>query len=240
MLAYNCKGLDNFNFNIMGRKIFVSYKYADRHVQHLPNTINTTARDYVDRLQDLIEETDNIYQGEDDGEDMSSLEDATIGSKLGDKIFDSSVTLVLISKGMREENKPEKDQWIPWEISYSLKEQSRQGERSRTNAVLAVVLPDENERYDYFITDNRCGNCCCRTLNTSFLFEILQENMFNIKNPTLLECNKNSKVYTGESSFIKSVKWKDINNKESFNKYLDIAIEIRNHINDYDIRKNIK
>lgn len=223
----------------MGRKIFVSYKYADRHVQHLPNTVNTTVRDYVDRLQDLIEETDNIYQGEDDNEPMTSLEDTTIASKLGDKIFYSSVTIVLISKGMKE-NKPEKDQWIPWEISYSLKDQSRQGGRSKTNAVLAVVLPDENGRYDYFITDNRCDNCSCRTLKIPFLFKIIQENMFNIKNPTLLECNKNSKVYTGESSFIKSVKWKDIKNKESFNKYLDIAIEIRNHINDYDIRKNIK
>ena len=220
----------------MGRKIFVSYKYADRHVQHLPNTINTTARDYVDRLQDLIEETDNIYQGEDDGEDMSSLADATIGSKLGDKIFDSSVTLVLISKGMRE-NKPEKDQWIPWEISYSLKEQSRQEGRSKTNAVLAVVLPDEKGNYDYFITDNYC----CRTLHTDFLFEILRNYMFNEKKPNNYQCPICRNVhYKGESSFIKSVKWEDINNKASFNKYLKIAIGIRNHINEYEIRKNIK
>lgn len=223
----------------MGRKIFVSYKYADDKVLPLSNYGKTTVRNYVDKLQDLIEETDNINKGEDDGEDMSSLADATIGSKLGDKIFDSSVTLVLISKGMRE-NKPEKDQWIPWEISYSLKEQSRQGGRSKTNAVLAIVLPDENGSYEYYITVNRCGNCTCRTLNTPILFDILSKNMFNQKQPTLKECIEKSKVYIGESSYIKSVKWKDINCKERFKHYLDTALTIKENINDYELHKNIE
>lgn len=220
---------------IMGRKIFVSYKYADDKVWPLSNYGKTTVRDYVDKLQDLIEETDNINKGEDDGEDMSSLADATIGSKLGDKIFDSSVTLVLISKGMRE-NKPEKDQWIPWEISYSLKEQSRQGGRSKTNAMLAVVLPDENGSYDYFITDNFCS----RTLHTDFLFDILKKNMFNEKIPNTYTCQSCGRIhYRGESSYIKSVKWDDFYNKQAFNKYIDDVIEIKNHINDYKITKNL-
>lgn len=223
----------------MGQKIFVSYKYADNKVLRLPNIPwweQTTVRNYVDLLQDLIEDTDNINKGEDDGEDMSSLADATIGSKLGDKIFDSSVTIVMISKGMKE-NKPEKDQWIPWEISYSLKEQSRQGGRSKTNAVLAVVLPDENGNYDYFITDNICS----RTLHTDFLFEILRENMFNEKYPNRYQCQVCGGVhYRGESSYIKSVKWKDINNKANFKKYLDIAVEIKENMNNYEIHKNLK
>ncbi|MBQ6962724.1 MAG: TIR domain-containing protein [Paludibacteraceae bacterium] len=219
----------------MGRKIFVSYKYADDKVLPLSNYDKTTVRNYVDKLQDLIEETDNINKGEDDGEDMSSLADATIGSKLGDKIFDSSVTLVLISKGMRE-NKPEKDQWIPWEISYSLKEQSRQGGRSKTNAMLAVVLPDENGSYDYFITDNFCS----RTLHTDFLFDILKKNMFNEKIPNTYTCQSCGRIhYRGESSYIKSVKWDDFYNKQAFNKYIDDVIEIKNHINDYKITKNL-
>lgn len=223
----------------MGRKIFVSYKYADDKVWPLSNYGKTTVRDYVDKLQDLIEETDNINKGEDDGEDMSSLADATIGSKLGDKIFDSSVTLVLISKGMRE-NKPEKDQWIPWEISYSLKEQSRQGGRSKTNAVLAIVLPDENGSYEYYITDNRCGNCTCRTLNTPILFDILNKNMFNEKIPNTYTCQSCGRIhYRGESSYIKSVKWDDFYNKQAFNKYINDVIEIKNHINDYIITKNL-
>lgn len=55
----------------MGRKIFVSYKYAHNKVLRLPNIPwweQTTVRNYVDLLQDLIEDTDNINKGKDDGE----------------------------------------------------------------------------------------------------------------------------------------------------------------------------
>lgn len=84
---------------------------------------------------------------------MSVLEDTTIQSILGDKIYDSTITLVLISPNMKDPNLPETEQWIPWEISYSLREQSRNGRTSKTNAVMAIVLPDANGRYDYYIED---------------------------------------------------------------------------------------
>ncbi len=226
----------------MGKKIFVSYKYADNQVLDLDlsEEVDTTVRNYVDKLEELLEEEDHIYKGEDDGEDMGTLKDSTIGSKLGDKIFDSSVTIVLISKGMKEAYTSEKDQWIPWEISYSLKEQSREGGRSKTNAVLAVVLPDELGRYDYFIEDNTCTKCNCRTLKTDSLFQILRDNMFNIKNPVYSSCNNHitNRPYTGYSSFIYPVKWNDFTNDP--NKYIDIATNIRAKINEYDITKTVK
>ncbi len=222
----------------MGKKIFISYKYGDNLVQKLPEVpvhIQTTARHYVDNIQEMIEEEDHINKGENDGEDMSSLEDTTIGSKLGDKIFDSTVTIVLISKGMKT-NEPEKKQWIPWEISYSLREQSRKQQKSKTNAILAVVLPDNYGNYDYFITENK--ECNSQTLKTSFLFEILRANMFNIKNPETNECNGNI-IYSGYSSYIHSVKWEDFK-RDGLDKYINIALEIYKNRDNYYIRKNLK
>lgn len=224
----------------MGRKIFVSYKYSDSNVLPLNGQYGTTARHYVNEIERLLEAGDHIYKGEDDGESMATLHDSTIGSKLGDKIFDSSVTIVLISKGMKETFRPEKDQWMPWEISYSLKEQSREGGRSKTNAVLVVVLPDQFGRYDYFIEDNTCPYCNCRTLKTDFLFQILRENMFNVKRPTYTDCTHHvgNRPYSGDSSYIHSVKWKDF--VGSVNYYVDKAVSIRQRINEYDVVKSVK
>lgn len=231
----------------MGRKIFVSYKYSDALVQDLnlyeivdflgsklKRKITTTARHYVDKLSEILEEDDHIYKGEDDDESMQSLEDSTIGSKLGDKIFDSSVTIVLISRGMKNPYLLENEQWIPWEISYSLKEQTREGQKSKTNGVIAVVLPDEMGSYEYYIT--RDDECNCRMLKTLFLFEILRVNMFNVKNPNRSVCN-GKWIYQGDYSYIDSVKWSDFIDNPT--KYIDKAIELRDRKEEFELRKTV-
>ena len=137
--------------------------------------------------QDKIEEiigVENIYKGERDGEDLSYFKDETIESRLRNKIYDSSLTIVLISKNMNDRSKNESDQWIPWEVSYSLKETSRKNKSgesvtSRSNAMLAVVLPDGDNSYTYYFESKSCCNGGCTTHHTDKLFEIIRKNKFN-------------------------------------------------------------
>lgn len=208
----------------MGRKIFVSYKYADDNVKQLDYNYNymlpmkTTARRYVDKLEEKIG-IDNIYKGENDGEDLSSLSDDSIWNNLKEKIFDSSITIVLISPNMKEYFKPQNSQWIPQEISYSLKNITHNGRTSSSNGIICVVLPDIYGSYNYYINQSYFGT----TYNDSIAFDIIKNNRNNSKD--------------GLGSYVVTVKWDDF--ISNFNKYIDEAIEHKENIDNYNIIKLI-
>lgn len=229
----------------MGRKVFVSYKYGDTQVQDLNvyedtiwlgrQKVQTKARHYVNELAKILDNEDHIYKGEDDGQSLADFSDEYIASALRTKIYDSSITIVLVSKGMKT-YQHEKDQWIPWEISYSLREYTRNGRTSLSNGIIAVVLPDEWGSYSYFL--NYDSVCNCINYNTPFLFQILQDNMFNKKQSDTYVCSNGLLIHTGEFSYIKAIKWDDF--KSTPNYYLDKAIEIRNTKDQYNITKTVK
>jgi hypothetical protein len=225
----------------MGKKIFISYKYADTSVQRLdrtPNWERTKVRDYVDEIQERLAEGDHINKGEKDGEDLSNFKDETIESKLRDKIYDSTVTIVLISPRMKSYIIPEKDQWIPWEISYSLKEVKRADKTSRTNAILGVVLPDINGSCEYVLTKRTCCPSGCTYFNTANLFTIIRENTFNRKRPEKYDCNQRDTIQKWPYSFIHIVSWETFIN--DMDAAINSAICIRERIDEFDIRKEIK
>ena len=227
----------------MGRKIFVSYKYADSNVKNLTWNQNSTVRDYVTKFQDQILNDDEINKGEEDGEDLSQLSDDTIWEKLKDRIYDSSVTVIFISPNMKDSGKAEREQWIPWEISYSLKEISRKNKSgksitSTSNAMLAVVLPDSNGSYSYYLESHNCCSSSCQTHHTENLFYALRKNKFNLIEHTTRDCDSvEGKIWTSSNpSYIESVKWDAF--IKNYEKYIDAAVERKNNIEDYDICKD--
>jgi len=230
----------------MGHKIFISYKYADENVKHIVGEWyeTNTVRNYVDQLESYLKDSsDHIYKGESDGEDLSQLSEETIWNKLKDRIYDSTLTIVIISKNMKENWKAERDQWIPWEISYSLKEVSREDKNgkaisSKTNAVLAIVVPDNMNSYSYYTYQKKCCSSGCRVILTDTFFGILKRNMFNEINPNTNNCTDGSTVYYGDSSYIISIKWDDF--IVDVNKYINEAYNIQKNIDNYNIYKDLQ
>jgi len=228
----------------MGKKIFVSYKYTDDNVENISSSsVNSTVRDYVTEFEKLLDCTDHIYKGESDDKDLSSLSDDTIWNKLRDKIYDSTLTVIFISPNMKENNKNERNQWIPWEISYSLKETSRKDSNnnsitSKTNAMLAVVLPDKNGSYSYYLEARNCCEDTCIMHYTNKLFHIISNNKFNYKNGNVRICNNSFKIWQDSyCSYIKAVKWNDF--KKDVQKYINKSYERQENVDDYDIVKTI-
>lgn len=232
----------------MGRKVFVSYKFKDEKVAKLQdayyeevdsvmkwNYRKTRARDYVNSLQEKIG-SDHMNLGEKDGESLADFADTTIETSLKKKIAQSSVTIVLISKGMKT-NEDEGDQWIPWEVSYSLRTVPTGGNTKQMNAILGVVLPDETGTYDWYYTSN--PKCNSITHRTSLLFKILKNNMFNVLDKEFRECNGTKIHTTDEPSFIKTVKWSDFMNGDKYNTYIEKAVKIKDEVKLYDVKINL-
>ena len=217
----------------MGRNVFVSYKYSDSSVAPTSNPKHNTARDYVTVLESFLSENDHAYFGEHDGEDLSGLTEDQIYEKLKDRIFYTSCTIVLISPNMREQDKEDKDQWIPWEVYYSLRETTRENTTSRRNGIIAVVLPDKNGNYDYALQSMYCCYQNCVRHLTDNLFTILKKNMFNRINGEKTFCSQNGTVWSGECSYIPMVKWRDF--VKNMNYYIEKAEARKDEAASYDL-----
>jgi len=211
------------------RKIFVSYKYADSDVLAIDNQF-CTARDYVNEIEKIFNGKE-ICKFEGEGEDISYLSEETIEQKLYDRIYDTSVLLVLMTAGMMEYRKAQKDQWIPREVCYALKKNTRDGRTSQPNAVLAISIPDQSGNHSYSLTDYQCH----RLVRSGNFFDIIGKNMFNKKNDREIRCECGCIVFRGHPSYIPIVKWEDF--KGNYDKFVKIAEEIRENESEYEMKK---
>lgn len=203
----------------MGRKIFISYKYNDSSILALDNVPyyeTTKVRDYVTKLQNILTyDGIHINKGENDGESLAEFKDETIQSKLSDKIFDSSVTIVLLSPNMKELTLLERDQWMPWEIAYSIKNKKRTNNSSKRNAILLVALPDRYGCYDYV---NQPG----------FMFNIIENNRHN-----LLSYYPSQYLKSVSQSYCLVCYWNQF--LQNINLWIEAAVEIKEHAVHYQI-----
>lgn len=240
----------------MASKIFISYKYYDTSVYQdysldfipEPNTnpisiyskrnAFVTPRSYVNKLSEVLDGY-AIEKWEQDGEDLSCFKDSTIASRLRDKIYDSTITIVLVSPKMKEPYEYERDQWIPWEISYSLKEITRNDRTSKTNAVIAIVLPDLQNSYEYCIEKNPGCDSYTLHFDNEQYFKILGKNFFNSKYPDKRHCSicDRDHYYGDKNHYFVYARWCDF--MENPAEYIDTALEHLANIEDYELCKEV-
>ena len=201
----------------MSHKTFISYKYSE--ARNLRNSI-------IDALGDHA----IYYQGETSSSpDLSDTSTENIKKNLTDMMYDTSVTIVIISPNVKNSN------WIDWEIEYSLKNITRQGRTSHTNGVVGVIMK-VNGGYSWLKTTSTNGDgCTSSSYDESKVYSIINNNRFN-QNPKKYSCDTCKTVNALTGSYIAYVE------EETFlsdpQKYIDNAYDkSENDAAGYDLTK---
>ena len=201
----------------MAHKTFISYKYSE--ARNLRNSI-------IDALGDHA----IYYQGETSSSpDLSDTSTENIKKNLTDMMYDTSVTIVIISPNMKNSN------WIDWEIEYSLKNITRKGRTSHTNGVVGVIMKF-NGGYSWLKTTSTNGDgCTSSSYDESKVYSIINNNRFN-QNPKKYSCDICKTVNALTGSYIAYVE------EETFlsdpQKYIDNAYDkSENDAAGYDLTK---
>ncbi|MDD3106450.1 MAG: TIR domain-containing protein [Bacilli bacterium] len=103
----------------MGHKVFVSYKFND-------------AAGTRDRIITALKGNGSYYKGE-VGYKALEIADSTMKQYLGSMIFDSTVTVIIISPNVTQ------SKWVDWEIKYSLENHTRRDCSSGRNGIVCVI-----------------------------------------------------------------------------------------------------
>lgn len=201
----------------MARKTFISYKHSE--AQGLRDNI----------IKSLGTDT-TYYQGETvDSPDLTDTSTENIKKVLKDMMYDTSVTIVIISPNIKDSN------WVNWEIEYSLKEITRKDQTSRTNGVVGVIMK-HNDSYDWLVSSKtKDDGCSVRNIDDKKLYEIIINNRYNLEGDDKYTC-KLCKTYDQlEGSYISLIdEEKFISNPQT---YIENAYEKCQKAACYDLSK---
>lgn len=201
----------------MARKTFISYKYSE-------------ARDVRDRIIYALGDDASYYNGE--TADSPSLADSrveTIKSNLKDMMYDTSVTIVVVSPNLKASN------WVDWEIEYSLKEISREDKTSRTNGIVGVVMK-YNGGYDWLVTKNtKDDGCISRSIDNSKLYEIIHKNRFNLTTDNKYSCQHCKSYSQLDGSYISLIDEDEF--ISDIDRYIENAYDKCQNIEDFELSK---
>lgn len=202
----------------MAKKTFISYKYSE-------------AQPLRDDILEAMGDDATYYTGEtSESRDLTDTSTENIRNNLTEKMHGTSVTIVIISPNIKD------SVWIDWEISYSLKEITREDRTSRTNGIVGVIMKINND-YSWLIGSTKyTDGCTSRTIDTNKLYKIINENRFN-QSPKVYSCDQCKTVDSLSGSYISLVKEDDFLNNPS--KYIDNAYDKSSNISSYEIVKEV-
>ena len=200
----------------MAHKTFISYKYSE-------------ARGLRDDIIRALGPDASFYNGEtSESPDLTDTSTENIKKRLSDMLFDTTVTIVIISPHIAE------SKWIPWEIKYCLKEMSREGCTSHRNGLVGVIQ-SVNGSYDWFVRYVYYShtNGTVASFNTSLLPEVLAGCVCNSAHSEAhcRKCSLYKKTCGNYMSIVRDFEF--INNPKYF---IEIAYDKANkHIDEYKL-----
>ena len=201
----------------MAHKTFISYKYSE-------------AQRLRDDIIEALGDDASFYKGEtSESPDLTDTSTENIKKNLRDMMYDTSVTIVIISPNMKD------SKWIDWEIEYCLKNNTRKARTSHTNGVVGVIMK-YNGDYSWFknIHINEDG-CTSVSYEEEKVYDIINNNRFN-QNPPKCSCNICKTVDALTGSYIAYVEEETFLNNPS--KYIDNAYDkSENDAKGYDLVK---
>lgn len=201
----------------MAHKTFISYKYSE-------------ARDLRDRIIEALGDDATYYKGEtSDSPDLTDTSTENIKRVLRDMMYDTSVTIVIISPHMNE------SKWIDWEIEYCLKDNTRKNRTSHTNGIVGIIMRVDGD-YSWFKKESiNCHGNSTVSYEMSKVFNIISANHFN-SNPEQWHCDKCKTYDWLNGSYIAFVEEDDF--LASPSKYVDNAYDkSENDASGYNLTK---